>query len=83
MLRILFLLAIPLFIWAQSSDWNSIVDLNLSVTSNARTDLYTDSDGNHLLVENGSTLKYYLYSAQGSQVRNYTNVSYLKTNSLR
>ena len=72
MLRILFFVLLPLFLIAQSSDWNSVVDLNLSVNGNDRIDLYTNKDGNHILVENGSTLKYYLYSYSGSQVRSYT-----------
>lgn len=72
MLRILCLFLLPFLLHSQSSNWNSIVDLNLSVNWNDYIDLYTDEDGNHILVENGSTLKYYLYSYSGSQVRNYT-----------
>ena len=72
MLRLLFFVLIPAFLFAQSSNWNSVVDLNLSVNSTDRLDLYTDKSGNHILVENGSTLKYYLYSYSGSLIRQYT-----------
>ncbi|HFD32635.1 MAG TPA: T9SS type A sorting domain-containing protein [Gammaproteobacteria bacterium] len=72
MLRLLFFILIPAVLFAQSSNWNSVVDLNLSVNSTDRLDLYTDKSGNHILVENGSTLKYYLYSYSGSLIRQYT-----------
>jgi hypothetical protein len=72
MLRILFFLLLPFMLLAQSSNWNSVVDLNLSVGLNDRIDLYTNKDGNHILVEDGSTLKYYLYGPTGSQIRTYT-----------
>ena len=72
MYRIFVFLLLPLFLFAQSSNWNDVIDLNLSVNDDDRIDLYTDEDGNHILVENGSTLKYYLYSSSGSQVRTYT-----------
>ena len=70
--RLFVFLLLPVVIFAQSSNWNSVVDLNLNVTANDRLDLYTDKDGIHILVENGSTLKYYLYSLAGSQVRTST-----------
>lgn len=72
MLRLLFIVLIPAFLFSQNSNWKSVVDLNLSVNSTDHIDLYTDKNGNHILVENGSTLKYYLYSYSGSQVRSTT-----------
>jgi hypothetical protein len=70
--RIFTFLLLPVILFAQSSNWNSVVDLNLSVNDYDRLDLYIDTDGIHVLVENGSTLKYYLYSLSGSQIRTST-----------
>ncbi|RMH65652.1 MAG: T9SS C-terminal target domain-containing protein [Calditrichaeota bacterium] len=73
MLRLLFLLIMPIFLFAQSSNWDAVVDLNLTVTHTYdKTDLYSDRNGNHIIVENGSTLKYYLYSSSGSLIRSST-----------
>lgn len=57
---------------AQSSNWNSDVDLNHATGSGDGTDIYTDSDGNHILIGDGSSLTYYLYSPSGTQVRSHT-----------
>ncbi len=72
MLRLIFILLIPVFLFAQSSNWKNVVDLNLNVNSTDCIDLYTDKSGNHILVENGSMLKYYLYSYSGSLIRSTT-----------
>jgi hypothetical protein len=61
------------FLVAQT--WNSSIDLNLAVDSGDRIDLYTNMDGNHILVHEGNQVKYYLYSYDGSAVRNSTIVS--------
>lgn len=52
--------------FSQSSNWNSVIDLNVSVSNSDRIDLYTDKDGNHVIVQKSSQLVYYLFSATGS-----------------
>lgn len=63
------LLLIPLFVFSQSSNWLSSIDLNLSVNSGDRIDLYTDKDGNHIIVQKSNQLVYYLFSPTGTQIR--------------
>lgn len=63
------LLLIPLFVFSQSSNWLSSIDLNVSVNSSDRLDLYTDKDGNHIIVQKSNQLVYYLFSATGTQIR--------------
>lgn len=69
---VVLLLLIPFLRFTQSSNWNSIIDLNVSVSSGDRLDLYTDKDGNHIIVQKSNQLVYYLFSATGSQVRTST-----------
>lgn len=66
------MLLLPVVGFSQSSNWNSAVDLNVSVSSSDRIDLYTDKDGNHVIVQKSNQLVYYLFSATGSQVRTST-----------
>lgn len=63
------LVLIPIGGFSQSSNWNSIIDLNVTVSSGDRIDLYTDRDGNHVIVHKSNQLVYYLFNAAGSQVR--------------
>jgi hypothetical protein len=71
--QLLFCLFLLLFIsvaaYAQSSNWNNAIDLNVTVNSADRIDLYTDADGNHVIVRKSNQLVYYLFSATGSQIR--------------
>lgn len=62
-------LLFPLLLFSQSSNWNSTINLNVSVNSSDRVDLYTDKDGNHVIVQKSNQLIYYLFSATGSQIR--------------
>lgn len=66
------MLLLPIVGFSQSSNWNSAIDLNVSVNSSDRIDLYTDKDGNHVIVQKSNQLVYYLFSATGSQVRTST-----------
>lgn len=66
------LLLIPCAGIPQSSNWLSTIDLNVSVNSGDRIDLYTDKDGNHVIVQKSNQLVYYLFSATGTQIRTST-----------
>ena len=74
---VLFVLT-PFLIFAQT--WRSTIDLNISVDYGDRIDLYTNVDGNHILLHEGSQIKYYLFSYNGSQVRSSTGVSSINEN---
>lgn len=75
LIRAALLLLIPIWGISQSTNWNSVIDLNVIVDSDARIDLYTDTDGNHVIVQKSDQLLYYLFSATGSQVRTSTRDS--------
>lgn len=62
----------PFVGFSQSSNCNSTINLNVSVSSSDRIDLYTDKDGNHIIVQKSNQLVYYLFSATGSQIRTST-----------
>ena len=65
-----FLLFVPFLSFSQT--WLSTVDLNLTVDSEDRIDIYTNKDGNHIILQTQSQLKYYLFSATGTQIRSTT-----------
>ena len=67
---LLIIFILPLFIFAQT--WKSTIDLNLTMDDADRIDLYTNKNGNHIIVQTSSQLKYYLYSYAGSQIRSVT-----------
>ena len=67
---LLIIFILPFFIFAQT--WKSTIDLNLTVDDADRIDLYTNKNGNHIIVQTSSQLKYYLYSYAGSQIRSVT-----------
>ena len=52
----LFLLLVPFL--SVSQTWLSSVDLNLTVNSEDRIDIYTNKDGNHIILHTSSQLKY-------------------------
>lgn len=64
---------IPLLISGQT--WRSTIDLNISVDYDDFIDLYSNVDGNRVLWHDGSQVKYYLFTYNGSQVRSSTIVS--------
>jgi hypothetical protein len=68
-LLIALLMLFPKSSYSQYYNWNDIIDLNISVTNDDRIDLYTDRDGNHVIVQKSNQLVYYLFSATGSQIR--------------
>ncbi len=59
-------LLFPIFGFSQSSDWLSTINLNVSVNSSDRIDLYTDKDGNHIIVQKSNQLVYYLFNPTGN-----------------
>jgi hypothetical protein len=61
---------------ANSQTWLSDIDLNVSVTPSLdKIDLFTNRDGNHVLLHKGDEVVYYLFSYNGSQVRSTTVAS--------
>ncbi len=52
--------------------WKNAIDLNISAGNNERIGLYTDSNGNHLIVQTASQINYYLYNSAGSILRSST-----------
>ncbi|GEM_PF-6259596 len=59
----------PLYIFSQSSNWNSTINLNVTVSSSDRIDLFTNKNGHHVIVQKSNQLTYYLFSATGNQIR--------------
>ncbi len=62
-------LLLPVMVFSQSSNWNSAINLNVSANSSDRIDLYTDADGNHIIVQKSNQLVYYLFSPSGTLIR--------------
>jgi hypothetical protein len=69
LLSVAVLLLIPLSVFSQSSNWNSTIDLEVSLDSEDRLGLHTDKDGNHIIVQESDQLVYYLFSATGTEIR--------------
>ncbi len=63
-------IVLPFLLFAQT--WKNTIDLNLTVDDADRIDLYTNADGNHVILQSSSQLKYYLFSYNGTQVRTVT-----------
>ncbi len=63
-------IVLPFLLFAQT--WKNTIDLNLTVDDADRIDLYTNADGNHVILQTSSQLKYYLFSYNGTQVRTVT-----------
>lgn len=58
-----------------SQGWNNTVTTSIEVPNLITMDLYTNKDGNHIIVQNGYPnyyLKYYLVNSSGTVVRNST-----------
>jgi hypothetical protein len=62
-------LLLPVMAFSQSSNWLSTINLNVSVNSSDRIDLYTDVNGNHIIVQKSNQLVYYLFSPSGTLIR--------------
>jgi len=58
-----------------SQTWRSEIDLNLSADYGDGSDLFTNRNGNHVLLHLGDQIKYYLFSYNGTQIRTSTVVS--------
>lgn len=75
----LFFKAMILLLFASYSSigqtWKSSVDLDVEVGSGDRIDLFTNADGNHVLIHDGSSVVYRLFSYNGTAVRNQTITS--------
>ena len=67
---IFILLVLPTIISSQT--WKNSIDLNLTIDDQDRIDLYTNADGNNIILHTSSQLKYYLFSYNGTQVRTVT-----------
>ena len=57
---IFILLVLPTIISSQT--WKNSIDLNLTIDDQDRIDLYTNADGNNIILHTSSQLKYYLFS---------------------
>ncbi len=64
---ILFFLMSVSFVFSQT--WKNTINLNISASSVERIDIYSNSEGNHLIVTSPSQIIHYLYSSSGSLVR--------------
>jgi hypothetical protein len=60
---------LPFAVFSQSSNWLSTINLNVSVNSTDRIDLYTDVEGNHVIVQKSNQLVYYLFNPTGTLIR--------------
>ena len=64
--------------FAQSPNWTSVKETNINVSSANTVDIFTNRDGNHIIVQDGNYLKYYrmnLNGVAGSAVNLESNVS--------
>jgi len=66
---VVLILLISLAGFSQSGNWNSTIDLEVSLDSQDRLGLHTDKDGNHIIVQESDQLVYYLFSATGTEIR--------------
>ncbi len=68
-----FFLVISTYIFSQG--WNSIVTTSIYEPNAEKIDLFTNKDGNHIVVQNSNgsnSIKYYLLNSSGSLVRSAT-----------
>ncbi len=58
-----------------SQSWNNIVTTSISEPNVVKMDLFTNKDGNHIVVQNSNgsnSIKYYLINSSGSLIRSAT-----------
>lgn len=70
---LLFILFMTAKLLAQS--WNNIVTTTINEPNCERMDLFTNKDGNHIIIQNNNTsnsIKYYLMNSSGTVVRSTT-----------
>ena len=51
--------------FAQSPNWTSVKETNINVSSANTVDIFTNRDGNHIIVQEGNYLKYYKMNING------------------
>ena len=67
------LIIILLCSFAQGQSWNTLVTTTISASSLERMDLFTNKDGNHLLIKNSNgNIIYYNFNSQGTVDNNKT-----------
>lgn len=66
-------------LYGQGSNWNSVIDLNVAANSSDRANLYADSYGIHVVFHKSSQLVYYLFGADGTQIRTSTRDNFSET----
>lgn len=67
MYRILFLIVMLLSasVFAQTPNWTSVKETNINVGSANSVDIFTNRDGNHIIVQESNNLKYYKMNLNG------------------
>lgn len=65
--RLLFLIicCFSAVILAQNPNWTSVKETNINVGSSLSYDIFTNQDGNHIIVQESSNLKYYKMNLNG------------------
>ena len=53
-------------ILAQTPNWTNVKETNIDVGSAISVDIFTNRDGNHIIVEESNTLKYYRMNVDGN-----------------
>ena len=51
--------------FAQSPNWTSVKETNINVSSANSVDIFTNRDGNHIIVQESNYLKYYKMNING------------------
>ncbi len=60
------LVLMPVWGFSQSSNWNAAIELNVSASPGDRIDLYTDQDGNHVIIQYANQLNYCAFKPDGT-----------------
>jgi hypothetical protein len=50
---------------AQTPNWTSVKETNINVGSALSVDIFTNRDGNHIIVQESNNLKYYKMNLNG------------------
>lgn len=64
-LLILIVFCFSAVIIAQSPNWTSVKETNINVSSALSFDIFTNQDGNHIIVQESNSLKYYRMNVNG------------------
>ena len=60
-----FLFCFSSVITAQNPEWGSVKETNINVGSALSFDIFTNQDGNHIIVQESNSLKYYKMNLNG------------------